>query len=107
MDTTSGPEPDSWHNQMSVLFQDYADYHFVVKDVIAMGRRNGSPATGDGQSSSGRPPERAEAFIAEWAGQYEQMVGREFPTASTFSRASSRSWPGPVVLPRSRAAHSR
>jgi ABC-type multidrug transport system fused ATPase/permease subunit len=70
---------DSWHHQMSVLFQDYADYHFLVKDVIAMGRRNGSPAADMYKVRQAARQSGAEGFIAEWAGQYEQMVGREFP----------------------------
>jgi ATP-binding cassette, subfamily B, bacterial len=64
---------------MSVLFQEYADYHFVVKEVIAMGRRNGSPAADMDKVRQAARRSGAEGFIAEWAGQYEQMVGREFP----------------------------
>ncbi len=70
---------DSWHHQMSVLFQDYADYHFLVKDVIAMGRRNGSPLANMDKVRLAARQSGAEAFIGEWARQYEQMVGREFP----------------------------
>ncbi len=70
---------DSWHHQMSVLFQDYADYHFLVKEVIAMGRRNGSPTADMDKVRQAARQSGAEGFIAEWAGQYEQMVGREFP----------------------------
>jgi ATP-binding cassette, subfamily B, bacterial len=71
---------DSWHHQMSVLFQDYADYHFLVKDVIAMGRHNGSPVAEDmDKVRQAARQSGAEGFIVEWARQYEQMVGREFP----------------------------
>jgi ATP-binding cassette subfamily B protein len=70
---------DSWHHQLSVLFQDYADYHFLVKDVIAMGRRNGSPVPDMDRVRQAARQSGAEAFIGEWAGRYEQMVGREFP----------------------------
>ena len=70
---------DSWHHQMSVLFQDYADYHFLVKDVIAMGRRNGSPLADMEKVRQAARQSGAEGFITEWAMQYEQMVGREFP----------------------------
>jgi ATP-binding cassette subfamily B protein len=70
---------DSWHQQMSVLFQDYADYHFLVKDVIAMGRRNGSPVADMDKVRQAARQSGAEGFIAEWTRQYEQMVGREFP----------------------------
>jgi ATP-binding cassette subfamily B protein len=70
---------ESWHHQMSVLFQDYADYHFLVKDVIAMGRRNGNPVADMDRVRQAARQSGAEAFIGEWARQYEQMVGREFP----------------------------
>ena len=70
---------DSWHHQISVLFQDYADYHFLVKDVIAMGRRNGSPVADMDKVHQAARQSGAEGFIAEWARQFEQMVGREFP----------------------------
>ncbi|HZV05723.1 MAG TPA: ABC transporter ATP-binding protein [Gemmataceae bacterium] len=70
---------ESWHHQMSVLFQDYADYHFLVKDVIAMGRRNGSPVANMDKVRQAARQSGAETFIDEWARQYEQMMGREFP----------------------------
>jgi ATP-binding cassette subfamily B protein len=70
---------DSWHQQMSVLFQDYADYHFLAKDVIAMGRRNGNPAADMDKVREAARQSGAETFIDEWARQYDQMVGREFP----------------------------
>ncbi|HWT82638.1 MAG TPA: ABC transporter ATP-binding protein, partial [Candidatus Methylomirabilis sp.] len=70
---------DSWHHQMSVLFQDYANYHFLVKEVIAMGRRNGSRVADMDKVRQAARQSGAEGFIAEWARQYEQMVGREFP----------------------------
>ena len=78
---------DSWHHQMSVLFQDYADYHFAVKDVIAMGRRNGSPVADMDKVQQAARQSGAEGFIAGWAGKYEQMVeGAGFRTASTTSK---------------------
>ena len=60
-----------------------------------MGRRNGSPAADMDKVRQAARQSGAEGFIAEWAGQYEQMVGRNFPTASTPPRASSRSWRWP------------
>ena len=33
-----------WHAMLGVLFQDYASYHFPVKEVIALGRSSGRPS---------------------------------------------------------------
>jgi ATP-binding cassette subfamily B protein len=68
----------SWHQQIGVLFQDFADYHFPVKDVIAMGRRNGSPTADMTKVRQAAMMSSSDAFIEEWARQYEQMIGREF-----------------------------
>jgi ATP-binding cassette subfamily B protein len=69
---------DSWHHQIGVLFQDYANYHFLVKEVIAMGRRNGSPTADMDRVRQAALMSGSDSFIEEWARQYEQMIGREF-----------------------------
>jgi ATP-binding cassette subfamily B protein len=69
---------ESWHHQIGVLFQDYAGYHFLVKEVIAMGRRNGSPAADMEKVRQAALMSGSNTFIEEWARQYEQMIGREF-----------------------------
>jgi ATP-binding cassette subfamily B protein len=69
---------DSWHHQIGVLFQDYATYHFLVKDVIAMGRHNGSPCADMDRVRQAAVMSGSDAFIEEWAKRYEQMIGREF-----------------------------
>jgi ATP-binding cassette subfamily B protein len=69
---------DSWHHQIGVLFQDYANYHFLVKEVIAMGRRNGSPTADMPRVRQAALMSGSDTFIADWARQYEQMIGREF-----------------------------
>jgi ATP-binding cassette subfamily B protein len=69
---------ESWHHQIGVLFQDYANYHFLVKEVIAMGRRNGSPVADMPKVRQAALMSGSDAFIEDWAKQYEQMIGREF-----------------------------
>ena len=99
------------HHQMSVLFQDEADYHYLRNEVIALGRRNGSPvADMDKVHQAARQSDAGDVLIAEWARQFEQMVGRSsFPLASTLSRASSTKAGAQldVVLPGSQAADPR
>lgn len=69
---------DGWHSQLGVLFQDYSTYHFLAKDVIAMGRRNGSPQAHMDKVKGAAQMSGADAFIEEWEKQYDQMIGREF-----------------------------
>lgn len=69
---------DSWHSQLGVLFQDYATYHFPVKDVIAMGRRRERPETDMDDAKRAAQMSEADAFIEQWKAGYEQVVGKEF-----------------------------
>ncbi len=67
---------ESFYHLMGVLFQDYASYHFVVKEAIGVGRM-------DKQNLSQKVKEAAHAseadiFIEEWEKKYEQMLGKEF-----------------------------
>ncbi len=50
-----------------------------MRDKRDVARRNGSPAADMDKVRQAARQSGAEGFIAEWAGQYEQMVGREFP----------------------------
>lgn len=68
----------SWHSQLGVLFQDYATYHFQVKNVIAMGRRNGSPDADMEKVEAAAHMSEADTFIREWETGYDQMIGKEF-----------------------------
>jgi ATP-binding cassette subfamily B protein len=67
-----------WHAMLGVLFQDYASYHFPVKEVIALGQRTGSADLDMEKVRKAARQSGAESFIRQWQGQYEQMLGRQF-----------------------------
>lgn len=67
---------ESWYNQLGAIFQDYARYHFVVKDAIAIGRSGHSPSL-EKVTEAAKAGE-ADVFIEEWEKKYEQMLGKEF-----------------------------
>ncbi|MDA0237940.1 MAG: ABC transporter ATP-binding protein [Proteobacteria bacterium] len=69
---------DSWHSQLGVLFQDYATYHFQVKDVISMGRKHNKPDTHLEDVKQAAQMSDASTFIEDWVAGYEQMIGKEF-----------------------------
>lgn len=67
---------ESWYYQLGAIFQDYAQYHFIVKEAVAVGR------TGQGTSlqkvKRAAKASEADIFIEEWEKGYEQMLGKEF-----------------------------
>ncbi len=67
---------ESWYAMLGVLFQDYANYHFLVKEAIGVGR-TGDAYSQEKMEQSARASE-AEAFIKQWDKAYEQMLGKEF-----------------------------
>lgn len=67
-----------WHAMLGVLFQDYASYHFPVKEVIALGRRNGSTGVHMDNVRNAARHSGADNFIEKWKTQYDQMLGRQF-----------------------------
>jgi len=67
-----------WHAMLGVLFQDYASYHFPVKEAIALGRTNGSPDLDMCRVRGAARRSGAAAFIADWQRRYDQMLGRQF-----------------------------
>jgi ATP-binding cassette subfamily B protein len=67
-----------WHAMLGVLFQDYASYHFPVKEVIALGRREGSPGLDMAGVRRAARRSGAAEFIGQWKGRYDQMLGRQF-----------------------------
>lgn len=67
---------ESWYSHVGALFQDYARYHFIVKEAIAVGRT-------DEEASPERVKKAAIAsgsavFIDEWENGYDQLLGKEF-----------------------------
>ena len=67
-----------WHSMLGTLFQDYASYHFPVKEVIALGRRDGSVAIDLARVRDAARRSGADSFIERWPKLYDQMIGREF-----------------------------
>mgnify|MGYP001595244096 CR=1 FL=1 len=67
---------ESWYAQLGAIFQDYARYHFIVKEAIAMGR-TGAASSLEKVKEAAQSSE-ADIFIEEWEKKYEQMLGKEF-----------------------------
>lgn len=67
---------ESWYNQLGAIFQDYARYHFIVKEAIAIGR-SGSGSSLKKVKEAAQASE-ADIFIEEWEKKYESMLGKEF-----------------------------
>ena len=67
---------ESWFNQLGAIFQDYARYHFIVKEAIAVGR-TGVASSLEKVKEAAKASE-ADTFIEEWEKKYEQMLGKEF-----------------------------
>ncbi len=67
---------DSWLHQIGVLFQDFATYHFIAKDVIAMGRAGEHVQLDEVKQAAHMSG--ADEFIERWDKQYDQMIGKEF-----------------------------
>ncbi len=67
---------ESWYSQLGAIFQDYVHYHFIVKEVIAMGK-TGAASSLEKVKEAAQASE-ADIFIEEWEKKYEQMLGKEF-----------------------------
>ena len=67
---------ESWYSQLGILFQQYAQYRFPVKEAIAQG--NSEKPFSMAQVKSAGLLSESDAFINEWPNKYEQMLGREF-----------------------------
>ena len=67
---------ETWYGQLGVLFQDYAHYHFLVKDSIAIGDTNRKTQIEKVQTAA--KAGEADIFIEEWEDSYGQMLGKQF-----------------------------
>ncbi len=67
---------ESYYHIIGALFQDYERYHFVVKEMIALGR-TGSKTSLQKVKDAAKASE-ADVFIEEWEKGYNQMLGKEF-----------------------------
>lgn len=66
----------SWYSTLGILFQEYASYHFPVKEAIALGRSD-VPMVFERIEEAARGSE-SDSFISEWKDKYDQMIGTEF-----------------------------
>jgi len=67
---------ESWYAHIGALFQNYANYHFLVKDSISVGRTNKTQNMEKVKHAA--HASEAELFIGEWELGYEQMLGKNF-----------------------------
>jgi ATP-binding cassette subfamily B protein len=67
---------ESWYYNLGILFQDYALYHFLVKESIAIGRTANPLDIGKVRAAA--TSGEADQFISEWQEQYDQRLGKEF-----------------------------
>ena len=67
---------EGWYSQLGAIFQDYARYHFVVKEAIAVGR-SGNASSLEKAKEAAKASE-ADTFIEEWEKKYESVLGKEF-----------------------------
>ncbi|MBI4094897.1 MAG: ABC transporter ATP-binding protein [Candidatus Liptonbacteria bacterium] len=67
---------ESWYRELGVLFQDYDNYHFLVRESIAIGR-SGAMSSLEKVKGAAKASE-ADTFIEEWEKAYEQMLGKQF-----------------------------
>jgi ATP-binding cassette subfamily B protein len=65
-----------WWSYMAVMFQDYANYDFVVKDAIAIGRPEKN--TNLTKVIDASKVAQSHEFIMDWDGKYDEQLGVEF-----------------------------
>lgn len=67
---------NQWYSQLGILFQDYADYHFLVREAVAVGKTTVQESIR--RIKRAAKASEADAFIEEWEKRYGQMLGKEF-----------------------------
>lgn len=67
---------DGWWDIIGALFQDYSNYHFQIKEAIAIGRM-GNKSDMEKVKDAAKAAE-ADIFIEEWEKKYDQMLGKQF-----------------------------
>ncbi len=65
-----------WWSYLAVMFQDYANYDFLTKDAIAIGRPNSK--TNLTKVIEVAHTSQSHTFIEEWKDKYDQQLGVEF-----------------------------
>lgn len=67
---------ESWYYQLGAIFQEYSQYHFTVKEAIAIGR-TGEKSSLEKVKGAAKAAE-ADIFIEEWEKNYDQLLGKAF-----------------------------
>lgn len=67
---------ESWYTMLGAIFQDYAHYHFIVRDAIAVGKTDIKQKINRVKDSA--KASEADVFIDEWEKSYNQMLGKEW-----------------------------
>ena len=67
---------ESWYYQLGAIFQEYSQYHFTVKEAIAIGR-TGEKSSLEKVKEAAKAAE-ADIFIEEWEKSYDQLLGKAF-----------------------------
>ncbi len=65
-----------WWSYLGIMFQDYANYDFLVKDAISIGNPN--KPTNLTKVIEAAHTSQAHLFIEEWEKKYDQQLGVEF-----------------------------
>lgn len=67
---------ESWYSQLGVIFQDYSNYYFTVKEAIAIGNTNINLSLNKVIGSA--KLSESDTFIEKWGNKYEQVLGKTF-----------------------------
>ncbi|MDP2655847.1 MAG: ABC transporter ATP-binding protein [bacterium] len=79
---------ESWWSVIAALFQDYAEYNFPVREVIALGRSNGKGYLTKVVRCAKAVD--AHSFIVDFKHRYDQMIGKEFDDGIDLSVGQSQ-----------------
>lgn len=74
---------ESWYALVGGLFQDYANYAFLAKEAIGVGRTNEKLQAEKTQAAAILAG--ADKFISKWPEKYEQQLGRNFTNGKDLS----------------------
>ncbi len=67
---------ETWYAKLGIIFQEYSNYDFIVKDAIGIGRTDDILSL-EKVKESARSSE-ASVFIEDWEKTYEQRLGKEY-----------------------------
>ncbi len=65
-----------WWSYLGIMFQDYANYDFLVKEAISVGRPDKKMEISKVKEAAEMA--QANTFIEEWKNKYDQQLGVEF-----------------------------